>query len=62
MLSFLNDIPLASVIAVAAVIGGLIALIAGDISFEEFLVGIGATTAGAGILGQARNGAGHGVR
>jgi hypothetical protein len=61
MLSFLNNIPLASVIAVAAVIGGIIALANGSIDFQEFLVGIGATTAGAGVLGHARNGAGHGV-
>lgn len=61
-MNVLNDIPLASIIAVAAVIGGLIALASGDINYQEFLIGIGATTAGAGVLGEARNRAGRGVR
>lgn len=58
----LDNIPLASVIAIAAIVGGIIALIDGSIDFEQFLVGIGATTAGAGVLGEARNRAGKGVR
>jgi len=58
----LDDLPLASVIAIAAIVGGVIALIDGSIDFEQFLVGIGATTAGAGVLGEARNRAGKGVR
>lgn len=58
----LDDLPLATLIAVAAIVGGIIALIGGDITFEQFLVGIGATTAGAGVLGEARNRAGKGVR
>lgn len=58
----LDNIPLASVIAIAAIVGGVIALIDGSIDFEQFLVGIGATTAGAGVLGEARNRAGKGVR
>lgn len=58
----LDDLPLASVIAIAAIVGGIIALIDGSIDFEQFLVGIGATTAGAGVLGEARNRAGKGVR
>lgn len=61
-MSFLNDIPLATVIAVASIIGGVIALANGSIDFQEFLIGIGAASAGAGVLGHARNGAGHGVR
>jgi len=61
-MSFLDNLPVATLIAVAAIIGGIIALAGGDISFDEFLVGIGATTAGAGVLGEARNRAGKGVR
>lgn len=57
----LNNIPVATLVSIAAIIGGIIALANGSIDFEGFLVGIGATTAGAGVLGHARNGAGHGV-
>lgn len=60
-MSFLNDVPMATVVTIAAIVGGLIALVTDSIDFEQFLLGIGATTAGAGILGVARNGAGHGV-
>ncbi len=58
----LDDLPIATLIAIAAIVGGIIALAGGDITFEQFLVGIGATTAGAGVLGEARNRAGKGVR
>jgi hypothetical protein len=57
----LNDLPVATLVAIAAIVGGIIALINGSIDFDQFLIGIGATTAGAGVLGHARNGAGHGV-
>jgi len=61
-LSFLDDIPMATVIAIAGIIGSIIALIAGDIDFDNFMLAIGATTAGAGVLGVARNQAGKGLR
>jgi hypothetical protein len=61
-LSFLDDIPLATVITLVGILGAVIALIAGSIDFEEFMLAIGATTGGAGVLGLARNGAGTGLR
>jgi hypothetical protein len=57
----LSRIPLASIIAVLAVLGGLIALVGNDITYEEFLKQTGFFLAGAGVLGIARNQAGHGV-
>jgi hypothetical protein len=62
MLELLNKLPLASVLAVLAAVGGVIALASGSISYDEFLIGLGVTTGGAGVLGEARNRAGHGVR
>jgi hypothetical protein len=57
-----DNIPLATVIALAAIVGGIIALISGSIDYQEFLIGIGVTTGGAGVLGEARNRAGRGLK
>ena len=59
---FLSDIPLASVITILTAIGALYSLIIGEISYAEFAGAVAAVSAGAGVLGFARNGAGHGVR
>lgn len=61
-MTFLDNLPVATLIAIAAIIGGIVALAGGDITFDQFLVGIGASSAGAGVLGEARNRAGKGVR
>jgi len=57
----LDRIRLASIIVVIGTIGALVALVTGELSYVEFAAAIGAISAGAGVLGLARNGAGHGV-
>lgn len=52
--SFLANLPLGSLIALGSIVGGLIALANGSITYTEFQVGIGASAAGAGVLGAAR--------
>lgn len=52
--SFLANLPLASLVAIGSIVGGLIALANGSITYTEFQVGIGASVAGAGVLGAAR--------
>lgn len=56
-----DNIRLASLIALAGIIGALYALVTGQITFEVFLAALAAIPAGAGVLGVARNGAGHGT-
>jgi len=57
----LERIPLASVITILTTAGALYALIDGQIDFIEFAAVVGGVSAGSGVLGMARNGAGHGV-
>lgn len=59
---FLDNAPVGTLIALGAVVGGIVALINGDITFQELLIGLGASSAGAGVIGEARNRAGKGVR
>lgn len=61
-MNLLDDFPLATFLAIAAVVLSTIAYINGDISFFEALSASGIGTAGAGVLGHARNGAGRGVK
>lgn len=61
-MAFLDNIPLASILAIAGIVGALIALVVGDIEFDQFMLAIGATTGGAGVLGVARAQSGKGVR
>ncbi len=61
-MSFLDQIPLATVVAVAGIIGAIIALINNSITFEQFMISIGALSGGAGVLGVARAQSGKGVR
>ena len=61
-MSFLDNIPLATIVALAGIVGAIIALINGSIDFQEFMVSIGAVSGGAGVLGVARAQSGRGVR
>lgn len=61
LIKLLNAVPLASVLTLVVVAGGLYALVTGQISYIEFATGVGAVSAGSGVLGIARNKAGHGV-
>ncbi len=53
-MSFLDQLPLGSLITIAAIIGGIIALAQGTVDFEQFMVSIGAVSGGAGLIGGAR--------
>lgn len=61
-MDFLDDIPMASVLALASVVIIIIAYVSNDIDVDTALYMLGASLAGAGVLGHARNGAGRGVR
>jgi hypothetical protein len=61
-MSFLDDLPMATVLALAGVIVTIIAYVSNDISFETAMVSLGAELGGAGVIGHARNGAGRGMR
>lgn len=61
LVNALNKIPLASVLTVLTAAGALYALVDGQIDFVEFAAVVGGVSAGTGVLGMARNGAGHGV-
>ncbi len=61
-MSFLDNLPLGTIITLAGIVGGIIALANGSIDFQEFLLAIGVNSAGAGLIGQARNAAGKGIR
>ncbi len=61
-MSFLDQVPLATIIAVAGIIGAIIALINNSIDFEQFMISIGALSGGAGVVGVARAQSGKGVR
>jgi hypothetical protein len=50
------------VLTVLIVAGGLVALITGQIDWLEFTAAVAAASAGTGVLGIARNGAGHGTK
>lgn len=56
-----DRIRLASLIAVLGSLGAVYALVTGEITYPEFAASLAAINAGAGVLGIARNGAGHGV-
>lgn len=61
MTAILDRIRLASLIAVLGSLGACYALVVGDITYVEFAASLAAINGGAGVLGIARNGAGHGV-
>ncbi len=61
-MSFLDNLPLGTIITIAGIIGAIIALINNSITFEQFMLAIGATSGGAGLIGYARAASGKGVR
>jgi hypothetical protein len=60
--SFLNDIPLATVSFIAGCVLAIIGYLSNDLTVFQALAVCGVVGVGAGQLGQARNGAGRGVR
>ncbi len=61
-MSFLDNLPLATIITVVGLVGAVIALINKSIDFEQFMISIGAVSTGAGVVGVARAQSGKGVR
>ena len=61
-MSFLDNLPIATIVTLAGIVGAIIALINGSIDFQEFMVSIGALAGGAGVLGVARAQSGRGLR
>jgi len=61
-MSFLDNVPVATLQTVAGIVLAIIAYVSKDISIFQAFVAVGANTAGAGLIGHARNGAGRGVK
>ncbi len=61
-MSFLDQLPLATIITVVGLVGAVIALINKSIDFEQFMISIGALSGGAGVVGIARAQSGKGVK
>lgn len=61
-MSFLDDIPVATLVTLVGIVGAVIALINHSIDFDQFMVSIGALAGGAGVLGVARAQSGRGLK
>ena len=61
-MSFLDDLPLATIVALASIVLVVIGYISDDISLQDALTGLGAVVGGTGVLGLARAASGKGVR
>lgn len=61
MIDLLDKLPLASMITILGALGGLYALLHGDIDYESFLIGLGVLGGGSAALGHVRNEAGKGL-
>lgn len=57
----LDRVRLTSVLTLILAGGGLYCLVTGQITFQEFGIGLGVGGFGAGMIGKARNDAGHGT-
>jgi hypothetical protein len=58
----LDEIPVATLQTVAGIVLAVIAYISKDLSIFQAFAAVGINTAGAGVVGVARNGAGRGVK
>lgn len=58
----LDNLPIATLVTLAGIVGAIIALINNSIDFDQFMVSIGALAGGAGVLGYARAQSGKGTR
>lgn len=61
-MSFLNDLPVASLTFIAGTVLVIVATLTGELGITEALKDIGYVGVGSGAIGFARNGAGRGVR
>ncbi len=58
----LDRLPLGTILTVAGIVSAVVGYINGTISYDQMLVGIGAVSGGAGVIGHARNAAGRGLK
>lgn len=61
-MAFLDDVPLATIQALAGIVLAIIGYVSNDLSIFQAFAAVGINTAGAGAIGVARNQAGRGVR
>lgn len=61
-MKFLDDLPLATLTAIGGGVVALVGYLNGDLTVFQALAAWGVTSAGGGVVGHARNGAGRGVR
>lgn len=61
-MKFLDDMPMATLQALAGIVLAIIAYISKDLTIFQAFAAVGINTAGAGAIGVARNQAGRGVR
>jgi hypothetical protein len=59
---FLDDIPVATLQTLAGIVLAIIAYISKDLTIFQAFAAVGINTAGAGVVGVARNGSGRGVK
>jgi hypothetical protein len=57
----LDGLPVATLLVILAALGGVYELVAGNIDYEHFLLGLGVASGGTAALGHVRNKAGKGV-
>ena len=62
MTDLLDHLPIATLVFLAGAVGSVIALAAGSIDYQEFLVGLGVLGGGTGALGYARAQSGKGLK
>lgn len=61
LIDLLDSLPLATLLVVLGALGGVYALIHGDIDYEHFLYGLGVLGGGSAALGHVRTEAGKGL-
>lgn len=59
---FVDNLPLATLTAVGGGVVALVGYLNGDLTVFQALAAWGVTSAGGGVVGHARNGAGRGVK
>lgn len=62
LITITDRIRLGSFITIVGVAGAFVGLVTGQLTYLEFTGAIGASGVGGGVIGIARNGAGHGVK
>ncbi len=61
-MSFLDDLPLATLVSIASIVIVVIAYISNELNVQDALVALGAVLGGTGVVGLARAQSGKGTR